>query len=83
MIRKRKKKEIVNDWMQGNPSYNPINCIPVKDFMQKILSEAMSAYYSHPTIWSDIGYAGPAYPRGYVRSEIGLTDPWEAKRDGK
>lgn len=48
-------------------------------FFQKLLSIVVSAYYSHPTVWSEIGYAGPAYPRGYVRSELGETDPWEAK----
>jgi hypothetical protein len=50
-------------------------------FFQKILSIVVRAYYSHPTVWSEIGYAGPAYPRGYVRSELGLTDPWEAKNN--
>lgn len=54
--------------------------IPPQALFSKILTEAVSAYYSHPIVWSEIGYAGPAYPRGYVRSEFGLTDPWEAKR---
>ncbi|MCQ6281984.1 gluconate 2-dehydrogenase subunit 3 family protein [Bacillus sp. EB600] len=77
------KKEIVSNLMQGNFTLQSgkIN-IPVKDFIQKVSSEATAAYYSHPAIWSEIGYAGPAYPRGYVRTELGLTDPWEAKRDG-
>ena len=57
--------------------------IPVEDWVDKVMAEAVAAYYSHPDIWSEIGYAGPAYPRGYVRSELGLTDSWEAKRDGK
>ncbi len=56
---------------------------PTADFMNKIWIDAVAAYYSHPAVWSEIGYAGPAYPRGYVRSELGLTDPWEARRDGK
>lgn len=47
---------------------------------KKLLVSVTKAYYSHPTVWSEIGYGGPAYPRGYVRSELGLTDPWEAKR---
>lgn len=55
--------------------------VPAKDFFNKMLLETVNAYYSHPQIWSEIGYGGPAYPRGYVRSEFGLTDPWEAKRD--
>jgi hypothetical protein len=54
-----------------------------QDFFKKLLHDAVSAYYSHPLVWSDIGYGGPAYPRGYVRVEKGLVDPWEAKTDGK
>ncbi|MHB9093738.1 MAG: gluconate 2-dehydrogenase subunit 3 family protein [Eubacteriales bacterium] len=57
--------------------------IPQKELFKKLASRIVSAYYSHPTVWSEIGYGGPAYPRGYIRSEFGLTDPWEAKRDGK
>lgn len=55
--------------------------IPAKELFYKLLNESVAAYYSHPTVWSEIGYAGPAYPRGYVRTEWGITDPWEAKRE--
>ncbi len=55
--------------------------IPQKALFKKLATTMVSAYYSHPTVWSEIGYGGPAYPRGYVRVERGLTDPWEAKRD--
>lgn len=55
--------------------------VPQKELFNKLITEVVSAYYSHPTVWSEIGYGGPAYPRGYVRVEHGLTDPWEAKRD--
>ncbi|HWI55323.1 MAG TPA: gluconate 2-dehydrogenase subunit 3 family protein [Desulfobacteria bacterium] len=57
--------------------------IPQRDLFSKLLTEIVSAYYSHPEVWSEIGYGGPAYPRGYVRIEYGLTDPWEARGDGK
>lgn len=56
---------------------------PQKELFKKLATEIVSAYYSHPVIWSEIGYGGPAYPRGYIRVEKGLIDPWEAKRDGK
>lgn len=76
------KKKVVYNMMQGNLLLESgQKNVPVKEFINKILMEAASAYYSHPTVWSEIGYAGPAYPRGYVRSEWGLIDPWEAKRD--
>ncbi|SHJ93284.1 gluconate 2-dehydrogenase subunit 3 family protein [Desulforamulus aeronauticus] len=55
--------------------------IPQQELFKKLATEIISAYYSHPVVWSEIGYGGPAYPRGYVRIEQGLTDPWEAKRD--
>lgn len=55
--------------------------IPQRELFKKLSTEIVSAYYSHPVVWSEIGYGGPAYPRGYVRVEKGLTDPWEAKRD--
>ena len=53
--------------------------IPQKELFKKLAELIVSAYYSHPTIWSEIGYGGPAYPRGYYRVEFGLTDPWEPK----
>ncbi|GIQ68549.1 gluconate 2-dehydrogenase subunit 3 family protein [Xylanibacillus composti] len=48
-------------------------------FFHTALSMAADGYYSHPDIWSEIGYGGPAYPRGYVRANLGQTDPWEPK----
>ena len=50
-----------------------------KALFNKLANLIISAYYSHPDTWSKIGYGGPAFPRGYVRVEFGLADPWEAK----
>lgn len=52
---------------------------PQKALFLRLLSWTVESYYSHPTVWSEIGYGGPAYPRGYVRANIGQLDPWEAK----
>lgn len=48
-----------------------------KALFKKLAGLVVDAYYSHPWVWSEIGYGGPAYPRGYVRVELGLADPWE------
>lgn len=53
--------------------------IPQPEFFKMLLSLVVEAYYSHPAVWSEIGYGGPAYPRGYVRTELDRIDPWEAK----
>jgi hypothetical protein len=50
-----------------------------QDFFKALLKECVSAYCSLPPVWSFMGYGGPAFPRGYVRIELGLRDPWEAK----
>lgn len=74
------KKEIIKKFTEGAIPLK-IQGITSQDCFKTLLPEAVSAFYSHPEIWSEIGYAGPAYPRGYVRTELGLSDAWEAKRD--
>jgi hypothetical protein len=50
-----------------------------KDFFKSRLAhDVVLAYYSHPTSWSEIGWGGPASPRGYVRMNFDKRDPWEA-----
>ncbi|MFL6138600.1 MAG: gluconate 2-dehydrogenase subunit 3 family protein [Frankiaceae bacterium] len=38
---------------------------------------ACTAYYSHPWAWDEIGFGGPAYPRGYKNRGVGRREPWE------
>jgi Gluconate 2-dehydrogenase subunit 3 len=47
-------------------------------FRQRLLTDVVRAYWSHPTAWSEIGWGGPASPRGYVRMGYDRRDPWEA-----
>lgn len=47
-------------------------------FDRRVLADIPACYYSHPTAWSEIGFGGPASPRGYVRMELNRRDPWEA-----
>lgn len=39
---------------------------------------ACTAFYSHPSAWSEIGFPGPAYPRGYKNIGVGKREPYEA-----
>lgn len=63
---------------------------PARFFRDRIIGELVTSYYAHPSAWSAIGFGGPASPRGYVRLEPGIIDPWEAvevtpgqKRNGR
>jgi hypothetical protein len=39
---------------------------------------ACTAFYSHPWSWNEIGFPGPAYPRGYLNAAVGAREHWEA-----
>ncbi len=44
----------------------------------KVVTRAiLSAFYSHPWAWNEIGFGGPAYPRGYARIGAGQRENWE------
>ena len=47
-------------------------------FTQRMAHDIVMAYFSHPTSWNEIGWGGPASPRGYVRMDFDERDPWEA-----
>ena len=47
-------------------------------FSARVLHDVVAAYYAHPTSWNEIGFGGPASPRGYVRMGFDKRDPWEA-----
>jgi len=38
---------------------------------------AASAFYAHPWAWNEIGFGGPAYPRGYRNLGLDRREPWE------
>jgi hypothetical protein len=48
-------------------------------FLHHLLKQVVGVYYSHPDAWSEIGYGGPASPRGYARLGLDERDPWEAE----
>ena len=53
---------------------------PAIFWKQRMLRDIVLAYWSHPTAWNEIGWGGPASPRGYVRLGYDERDPWEAKQ---
>jgi hypothetical protein len=49
----------------------------IKRFWSLLVTDCCTVYYAHPYAWDEIGFGGPAYPRGYMRLEGGEADPWE------
>lgn len=53
--------------------------MPVKRYWAMLMQDAVDVYYAHPYAWDEIGFGGPAYPRGYMRQEHGQPEPWEVQ----
>ncbi len=53
--------------------------LPVRRYWMLLVQDAVEAYYAHPYAWDEIGFGGPAYPRGYMRLEGGKPEPWEVE----
>jgi len=43
---------------------------------------ACTAFYSHPSAWNEIGFPGPAYPRGYKNPGVDSLEPFEVPDAG-
>jgi hypothetical protein len=47
-----------------------------------VMRYVCAAFYAHPWAWNEIGFGGPAYPRGYAafgNPQLGEEEHWEAK----
>src|SRR3954471_21016190 len=51
--------------------------LPAKHVWSLWTRYACAAFYSHPWAWNEIGFGGPAYPRGY--KNLGGREPWEVR----
>jgi len=55
--------------------------MPVHRFWALMVQDCVEVYYAHPWAWDEIGFGGPAYPRGYMRLEHGEPEPWEVEEN--
>ena len=53
--------------------------LPAKHVWSLWTRYACAAFYSHPWAWNEIGFGGPAYPRGYKNLGPDKREPWEVK----
>jgi hypothetical protein len=51
----------------------------VKKAFGLVMRVTLSCFYSHPWAWNEIGFGGPAYPRGYSR--FGSPELQDAERE--
>jgi Gluconate 2-dehydrogenase subunit 3 len=74
------QKQIVDAFGAGELHGRVWDKLPCAKAWSVVMRGALSEFYSHPWTWNEIGFGGPAYPRGYAALGAGSTEWWE--KDG-
>ena len=73
------RTEIVAAFHQGDLHDGVWADLPAAKAFGVLMRAVLAAFYSHPWAWNEIGFGGPAYPRGYARLGVGLRESWEGE----
>ena len=69
---------VISAMQKGELASDAWGGMPCKAFFEhRVIADITHAYYAHPVSWNEIGFGGPASPRGYVRMGLDRRDPWE------
>jgi hypothetical protein len=73
------REAVVDDLAQGRLKGGAWGELNVKRAWSVCMRAILAAFYSHPWAWNEIGFGGPAYPRGYMRLGQGVSalEPYE------
>ena len=75
------RHRVVGAFSEGELSGGVWEELPPATAWSVVMRGVLSAFYAHPWAWNEIGFGGPAYPRGYMRLSEGPAgaDPGEAR----
>ena len=72
------QEAIAGQFSKGELSGGPWEQLNVKRAWSVCMRMVLSAFYSHPWAWNEIGFGGPAYPRGFMRlGPTSVLEPFE------
>ncbi len=66
--------ELIERFSKGELEWEKL---PVARAWAVVMRLVLGAFYSHPWAWNEIGFGGPAYPRGFARLAPGQREHWE------
>lgn len=78
-----RRAAIVGEFAQARLLGGPWDELNVARAWSVVMRAALAAFYSHPWAWNEIGFGGPAYPRGFMRlggiglGAAGVLEPFE------
>jgi len=74
------REDIVAVFADGKLQGGPWEQLNVSRVFKLTTKHICQAFYSHPWAWNEIGFGGPAYPRGYAAfgsDHLGDREQWE------
>jgi hypothetical protein len=71
------QRKVVSAFAEGELRGPVWEELPCAKAWSVVMRGVLSEFYSHPWAWNEIGFGGPAYPRGYARFGIGQRESWE------
>ena len=72
------REGLVRSFAEGALDGGTWERLDVKRAWSVCMRMMLSAFYSHPWAWSEIGFGGPAYPRGFMRlGPVGVRETFE------
>ena len=70
---------VVGRFARGELHGGEWESMPLKRAWSVTTAGILTAFYAHPWAWNEIGFGGPAYPRGYMRLGIDQSESWEGR----
>jgi hypothetical protein len=79
LLRYRDQLELCDRFSEGRlhgGTWAQVNVVRAWSVVMRYLLEA---FYAHPWAWNEIGFGGPAYPRGFMRTgPVSTLEPFES-----
>jgi len=74
----RLRQDLIDSLERGTLKAPELEDLNVARAWRVCMRMALAAFYAHPWAWNEIGFGGPAYPRGFMRAAtIGGREPGE------
>jgi hypothetical protein len=72
------QEAVVGEFADGSLTGGAWDTLNVSRAWTVCMRAILSGLYSHPWAWNEIGFGGPAYPRGYMRTgPTSVLEPYE------
>ncbi|HLJ98873.1 MAG TPA: gluconate 2-dehydrogenase subunit 3 family protein [Streptosporangiaceae bacterium] len=72
------REAIIGQLADGTLSGGTWEKLNVSRAWKVCMRSVLAGFYSHPWAWNEIGFGGPAYPRGFMRlGPVSVTEPFE------